>query len=62
MLMHLWSGAVLEQLHGEIWRPVSFVSRSMTNAETRYAQIEKEALSLTWAYERFSIYILGKQF
>ena len=34
---------------------------SMTEAETRYAQIEKEALATTWASERFSNYILGKQ-
>lgn len=33
----------------------------MTDAETRYAHIEKEALRLTWACERFSMYILGKQ-
>ena len=34
----------------------------MTEAETRYAQIEKEALATTCACECFSNYILGKQF
>ena len=43
--------------HG--WRPVAYASRSMTDAETQYAQIEKEALALTWACEKFSPYILG---
>ena len=33
----------------------------MTNTETRYAQIEKEALAITWACEKFSQYILGKR-
>ena len=28
--------------------------------ESRYAQIEKEALALTWSCETFSRYILGK--
>ena len=28
--------------------------------ESRYAQIEKEALALTWSCEKFSSYILGK--
>ena len=43
--------------HG--WRPVAYASRSMTDTETQYAQIEKEALALTWACEKFSPYILG---
>ena len=33
----------------------------MTEAETRYAQIEKEALATTWACEHFTNYILRKQ-
>ena len=41
------------------WKPVAYASRSMTETETRYSQIEKEALATTWACERFSDYILG---
>ena len=33
----------------------------MTNTEMRYAQIEKEALVITWACEKFNQYILGKR-
>ena len=36
--------------------------KSLTPTEQRYAQIEKEALSLTWACERFAKYLLGKPF
>lgn len=32
----------------------------MTSSEQRYAQIEKEALAITWACEKFSNYIIGK--
>ena len=37
-----------------------FISRTLTPVECRYAQIEKEALSLTWVCERFSDYRVGK--
>jgi hypothetical protein len=34
----------------------------MTDAERRYAQIEKEALAITWACQKFSNYVLGSKF
>ena len=49
------------QANGER-RPVAYVSRSMTPTKSRYAQIEKEALALTWACERYSDYLVGLQF
>jgi len=53
-------GAVLTQEMESKWRPVAYASRSMTDTEKRYAQIEKEALAITWACKKFSDYILGK--
>ncbi|KAK6196435.1 hypothetical protein SNE40_001661 [Patella caerulea] len=38
------------------WRPILFVSRSLTKVEQRYSQIEKEALGVRWACER--LYLL----
>ncbi len=35
----------------------TFISISITSAEKRYAQIEKEALAFTWACERLSDYL-----
>ena len=56
------SGAVLLQLHNNSWKPVAFASRSMSETELRYAQIEKEALATTWACEKFRDYLIGKKF
>jgi len=53
-------GAVLLQQQQNSWQPVAFASRALSDTERRYAQIEKEALALTWAVEKFSEYILGK--
>ena len=52
--------AVLLQKYDGQWRSVVYASRSLTDTESRYAQIEKEALASTWACECFSDYILGK--
>lgn len=38
---------------------VAFSSRLLSEVEKRYAQIEKEALAVTWAAEKFSDYITG---
>lgn len=55
-------GAVMLQKDSEVWSPVAYASRSLTSTEQRYAQLEKEALALTWACERFSDFILGLHF
>ena len=46
-------GAVLLQQDGTSWRPVTFASRTLTETERRYAQIEKEALAATWPVRNF---------
>jgi hypothetical protein len=38
-------GAVLEQREEGKWKPVAYASRSLTQSEQNYAQIEKETLS-----------------
>ena len=56
-------GAVLLQRQPEgVLKPVAYISRSMTTTEQRYAQIEKEAMALTWACECFSDYLIGLKF
>ena len=53
-------GAVIMQKVESQWHPIAYASRSMTESETHYAQIEKEALASTWACEKFTPYIQGK--
>ncbi|UYV83446.1 K02A2.6-like [Cordylochernes scorpioides] len=56
-------GAVLKQEHeANEWRPEAFASRTLTKTEQGYAQIEKEALAITWACERFKDFVVGKTF
>ena len=52
--------AVILQQHDGEWQPVAYVPRAMTSAETRYAQIEKELLSIMFACERFHQFIYGQ--
>ena len=56
-------GAVLlqRQNNREI-KPIAFVFRAQTPTESRYAQIEKEALGITWACERLSDCLVGLKF
>ena len=46
-------GAVLQE-QSENCKPVAYASRSMSETERCSAQIEKEALSVTWSCEKFS--------
>ncbi|PAA69616.1 hypothetical protein BOX15_Mlig032248g1 [Macrostomum lignano] len=51
-------GAVLVQSG----HPVMFMSRALTQAETNYSNIEREALAIVWAVERARKMLLGKKF
>ena len=55
-------GAVLLQCTTNTWKPVAYASRALSETEKRYAQIEKEALAVTWACTKFTDYILGCKF
>ena len=56
-------GAMLLQQNNEgQWQPVEYASRKLSKTETRYAMVEKEALAITRACEKFDYYLVGRQF
>ena len=55
-------GAVILQQHDDKWLPVAYASPAMTEAECRYAQIEKETLAIVFACNRFDQYLYAQSF
>ena len=55
-------GACLIQKHEGKDQLIAFASKSLTDAETRYANIERELLAIIFACQRFSTYLLGRSF
>ena len=59
-------GAFLEQNYetviNEKWHPIGYSSRALRDYEKRYAQTEKETLSIVFGVERFHEYFYGRRF
>ena len=43
-------------------KPIAFASKSLTETESRYANIERELLACVFGAERFHVYLYGKHF
>ena len=43
-------------------KPVNFASRSLTDAESRYSNIEREMLGVTWAVLHYKQFVYGQKF
>ena len=43
-------------------RVIAYASRALTDVESRYSQIEREALAVTWRCLHFHLYIYGRPF
>jgi hypothetical protein len=41
-------------------KPIAYASRALTDAETRYTQIEKELLAVVFGFERFNQYTYAR--
>ena len=50
-------GVTLWQTKEEVFRPIAFASRCLTNCERKYAINELELLGALWASEQFRYYV-----
>ena len=54
-------GAVLQQRLNGVWTPISFFSRKLHAAETKYSTFDKELLAMYLAVKKFRYFIEGRQ-
>ena len=56
-------GAVLSQIDEEgMDHPVAYFSRKLLPREQKYATVEKECLAIKLGIEKFSVYLMGREF
>ena len=55
-------GAVLQQLHDDIWKPIAFFSRKLDATQQRYSTFDRELLAAYKAVNHFHYLVEGRAF
>ena len=55
-------GAVLQQFVDDMWQPISFFSKTLKPAETRYSTFDRELLAIYLSIKHFHHIVEGEQF
>ena len=53
---------ILHVFPSGVEKPIAYASRTLTASERNYSQLEKEALSLVFAVQKFHQYLYGREF
>ena len=57
------AGVLLQrETNSKFWHPVQFISRTLNSAERNYSCLEREALSVIFALDKFKHFLLGSKF
>ena len=55
-------GAVVQQFVDDQWQPISFFSRKLSSAESRYSTFDRELLAIYSSIRHFKHYVEGRKF
>lgn len=55
-------GAVLSHLIDGVEKPIAYASKTLSQTQQRYSQIDKEAYAIRWGVEKFFYYLCGRRF
>ena len=55
-------GAVLQQKHGDAWKPLAFFSQTFSQTQRSYSTFDRELLAIYLAIRHFRYFVDGRQF